>query len=109
MRIAGIIAEYNPVHNGHALHIRRTREQTGCDCVIACMAGHFTQRGEPAILSKRDRARAAVKQGDQQKREQEFQGGEGQQKESRQQRCRQPTDPGPFHADPSLYIMVVSS
>ena len=60
MRIAGIIAEYNPFHNGHALHIRRTREQTGCDCVIACMAGHFTQRGEPAILSKWARARMAL-------------------------------------------------
>ena len=31
MKIAGIIAEYNPFHNGHAWHIRRTREATGCD------------------------------------------------------------------------------
>lgn len=60
MRIAGIIAEYNPFHNGHALHIRRTREATGCDYVVACMAGHFTQRGEPAILSKWARARMAL-------------------------------------------------
>ena len=58
MRIAGIIAEYNPFHNGHAWHIARTRE-AGCDAVIACMVGHFTQRGEPAILSKWDRARMA--------------------------------------------------
>lgn len=60
MRIAGIIAEYNPFHNGHALHIWRTREVTGCDYVVACMAGHFTQRGEPAILSKWARARMAL-------------------------------------------------
>ena len=59
MRIAGIIAEYNPFHNGHAWHIARTRE-AGCDAVIACMVGHFTQRGEPAILSKWDRARMAL-------------------------------------------------
>ena len=60
MRIAGVIAEYNPFHNGHALHLRETRRRTGCDYVVACMAGHFTQRGEPAILSKWDRARMAL-------------------------------------------------
>lgn len=59
MRIAGIIAEYNPFHNGHAWHIARTRE-AGCDAVIVCMDGHFTQRGEPAVLSKWDRARMAL-------------------------------------------------
>ena len=60
MRIAGIIAEYNPFHNGHAWHIGETRRRSGCDRVIVCMAGHFTQRGEPAILSKWDRARMAL-------------------------------------------------
>lgn len=60
MRIAGIIAEYNPFHNGHAWHIRQTRLLTGCDGVVVCMAGHFTQRGEPSILSKWDRARMAL-------------------------------------------------
>ncbi len=60
MRIAGIVAEYNPFHRGHAYHIAQTRAATGCDYVIVCMAGHFTQRGEPAILSKWDRARMAL-------------------------------------------------
>lgn len=59
MRIAGIIAEYNPFHNGHAWHIARTRE-AGCDAVIVCMGGHFTQRGEAAVLAKWDRARMAL-------------------------------------------------
>ena len=59
MRIAGIIAEYNPFHNGHAWHIARTRE-AGCDRVVVCMGGHFTQRGEAAMLSKWDRARMAL-------------------------------------------------
>ena len=59
MRIAGIIAEYNPFHNGHAWHIARTRA-AGYDYVIVCMGGHFTQRGEAAILSKWDRARMAL-------------------------------------------------
>ena len=60
MKIVGIVAEYNPFHNGHAYQVRAVREATGCDCVIACMAGHFTQRGEPAVLSKWDRARMAL-------------------------------------------------
>ncbi|MBQ9964581.1 MAG: nucleotidyltransferase family protein [Clostridia bacterium] len=63
MRIAGIIAEYNPFHNGHALHIEKTREPNGgCEAthVVAVMSGSFVQRGEPAILSKFDRAKAAL-------------------------------------------------
>ena len=63
MKIAGIIAEYNPFHRGHAWHARRTREVTGCDYVVACMAGHFTQRGEPTPWSKWDRARMALASG----------------------------------------------
>ena len=60
MKIAGIIAEYNPFHNGHAHHIRETRRLSGCDFVVACMAGSFTQRGEAACLDKWSRARAAL-------------------------------------------------
>lgn len=60
MKIAGIIAEYNPFHQGHQYHINKTREITGCDYVIAVMAGNFTQRGDPAALSKWSRARAAL-------------------------------------------------
>lgn len=60
MRIAGIIAEYNPFHRGHAYHIAETRLRSGCDYVIACMDGHFTQRGEPALYSRWNRARMAL-------------------------------------------------
>ena len=60
MKIAGIIAEYNPFHSGHAHHIRETRRLSGCDFVVACMAGSFTQRGEAACLDKWSRARAAL-------------------------------------------------
>lgn len=63
MKIAGIIAEYNPFHNGHMHHIRKTREMTGCDGVVVCMSGHFTQRGEAACLDKWTRARAALECG----------------------------------------------
>ena len=49
MKIAAVIAEYNPFHTGHRHHIERTREITGADCVVAIMGGNFTQRGEAAI------------------------------------------------------------
>ena len=64
MKIAGIIAEYNPFHRGHAYHIAETRRLLGEDCVIlAAMSGNFVQRGSPAIFSKHARAAAAVRCG----------------------------------------------
>ena len=60
MKSAGVIAEYNPFHNGHQYHVERTRELTGADVVIAVMSGNFTQRGEMAILDKWSRAELAV-------------------------------------------------
>lgn len=63
MIIAGIIAEYNPFHCGHAFHVERTRALSDCDYVVACMAGHFTQRGEPTPWSKWARARMALSSG----------------------------------------------
>ncbi len=59
MTIAGIIAEYNPFHNGHAYQINSTRAR-GATHVVACMSGNFTQRGECAILPKHTRAKAAL-------------------------------------------------
>lgn len=61
MKTAAIIAEYNPFHNGHKLHIDKTREFS--DRVIVIMSGSFVQRGEPAIYSKWQRAASAVENG----------------------------------------------
>lgn len=63
MNAAGIIAEYNPLHNGHIYHIRKTRELTGCDVLIAVMSGSFVQRGEPAFIDKYARCSMALKSG----------------------------------------------
>lgn len=63
MKITGITAEYNPLHNGHKYHIERTRELTGADCIVAVMSGNFTQRGETAILDKWERSKLAVDNG----------------------------------------------
>ena len=59
MKIAGIIAEYNPLHPGHIYHIRHTR----ADAVVCVMDGAFTQRGEPAIFDKFARVRMALRAG----------------------------------------------
>lgn len=63
MKTAGIIAEYNPFHNGHAYHIEETRIKTGADYIIAVMSGNFVQRGAPAIINKYARARMALENG----------------------------------------------
>lgn len=64
MKIAAIIAEYNPFHKGHKYQINRAREILGEDtAIIAIMSGNFTQRGELAIADKTIRAMAAVECG----------------------------------------------
>ncbi len=59
MHIAGIIAEYDPFHSGHKAHIDSVRE-SGATHVAAVISGSFTQRGEPALLTKFDRAQMAL-------------------------------------------------
>ncbi len=63
MRVAGIVVEYNPFHNGHLFHLEETKRVTQANLVIAVMSGPFLQRGEPALLSKWDRAQMALNQG----------------------------------------------
>ncbi|MGM9612021.1 MAG: nucleotidyltransferase family protein [Butyricicoccus sp.] len=64
MKICGIVAEYNPFHNGHARHLAETRRQLGAGTAIVCaMSGNYVQRGDLAILEKYRRAQAAVRCG----------------------------------------------
>lgn len=60
MKITGIIAEYNPFHNGHRYQIQKAREITGADYIIIVMSGNFTQRGTPALIDKYSRAKMAL-------------------------------------------------
>ena len=60
MRIVGVIAEYNPFHNGHAYHLQQARETSQADYVVVVMSSCFTQRGDAALLSPADRARMAL-------------------------------------------------
>lgn len=63
MKIVGLIAEYNPFHNGHEYHIQKAKEITGADAVVVVMSGNFVQRGAPAIMPKHLRAKVALKSG----------------------------------------------
>lgn len=63
MRAAGIIAEYNPFHNGHAYQIRKTRACTDCDCIIVAMNPSVSQRGEMMLADKWTRAHMALLSG----------------------------------------------
>lgn len=63
MKIVGLIAEYNPFHNGHQYHIEKAKELTDADMVIVVMSGNFVQRGAPAIMPKHLRADMALRFG----------------------------------------------
>lgn len=62
--VCGIIAEYNPLHNGHIYHIRETRRIGRADFVIALISGNFNQRGLPTIFDKWTRAKLAIQSGE---------------------------------------------
>lgn len=63
MKIAGIIAEYNPFHNGHLYQIEQTRKITNADYIIVVLSGDFVQRGVPAIIDKYTRTQMALENG----------------------------------------------
>ena len=63
MKVNGIIAEYNPFHNGHAYQLQHAREATGAAYTVVVMSGNFMQRGAPALLDKFTRARMALENG----------------------------------------------
>ncbi len=63
MKICGVIAEYNPFHNGHAYQLNEARRLSGCDYLIVAMGGSFSQRGEVMMLDKWTRTRMALENG----------------------------------------------
>lgn len=62
-KVAAIIAEYNPFHNGHAYQIEETKRLTGAQYIVILMSGNYVQRGEPAIIDKYLRAKSALSSG----------------------------------------------
>lgn len=60
MNVVGIIAEYNPFHEGHAYQIQKAKEQCGAEFAVVVMNGDFVQRGEPTIFDKYTRTKEAL-------------------------------------------------
>ena len=63
LKSVGIIAEYNPFHNGHEYHLEQALTESGADFCVSVISGNFTQRGEIALLDKWTRAEMAVRNG----------------------------------------------
>ena len=63
MRVVGLIAEYNPFHNGHQYHIEKAKKIANADFAVVVMSGNFVQRGTPAIMPKYMRTEAALNSG----------------------------------------------
>lgn len=63
MRVVGIIAEYNPLHNGHIYHLERAKALSEADFCVVVLSGNFVQRGEAACTDKFSRATWALRAG----------------------------------------------
>lgn len=62
-KVLGIIAEYNPFHNGHLFHLNESKKLTGSSYTVAIMSGNFTQRGSTSIIDKWSKAKSAIECG----------------------------------------------
>ena len=62
-KVLGIIAEYNPFHNGHLYHIKKSIEETGASSVICVMSGNFVQRGNTSIVANWTQTKMALAPG----------------------------------------------
>ena len=60
MNIIGLIAEYNPFHNGHLYHINKIKEMYPDSLLILVLNGYFTQRGTISVLTKEDKTRISL-------------------------------------------------
>ena len=63
MQAVGIVAEYNPFHNGHLYQINEAKRISNADALLCLMSGNFVQRGEAAIFEKHQRAKHAIAAG----------------------------------------------
>ena len=62
-KVLGIIAEYNPFHNGHLYHLQKSLQITESTYSIAIISGNFTQRGSTSLIDKWSKAEIAIKNG----------------------------------------------
>ena len=62
-KVIGIIAEYNPFHNGHLYHFKESLKVTDSSYSIAIISGNFTQRGSTSLVDKWAKTEMAIKNG----------------------------------------------
>lgn len=62
-KVLGIIAEYNPFHNGHLYHINESKKAVNADYVVAIISGNFVQRGDTSLVDKWSKAEMAIQNG----------------------------------------------
>lgn len=62
-KVLGIIAEYNPFHNGHLYHINESKKAVNADYVVAIISGNFVQRGDTSLVDKWSKTEMAIKNG----------------------------------------------
>lgn len=63
MDVVGIVAEFNPFHDGHAYLIDEIKRKYPNSILVSVMSGNFVQRGEPALYDKWYRSRIAIENG----------------------------------------------
>ena len=63
MRVLGVIAEYNPFHNGHAYHLEQSKQESDADAVVCVISGNFVQRGNTSLVDKWTKTEMALLNG----------------------------------------------
>lgn len=62
-KVLGIVAEYNPFHNGHLYQLNYSKKITNSKYSVAVISGNFTQRGSTSLIDKWSKAEIAIKNG----------------------------------------------
>jgi len=63
MDVIGIIAEYNPFHNGHKYHIDQIKKKYPKSIIVLALNGYFSERGEISLLTKEDKTKLSLDYG----------------------------------------------
>ena len=59
----GIVAEYNPFHNGHYYQLEQAKKNSGCDYTVAVICGNYTHKGDVSVIDKWKKTEMALKSG----------------------------------------------